>query len=154
MMTRNNFLICLFTCALAGAVACAGSPDSSALGPCPTGDRPSPDAGESGASDSDTGSVLERDVAQGGMLWERECASCHARLVFERDSRLFRKYPRLDCPDFLEGVSDGYLHTVIAKGGESVGLDAAMKPFGDKLSSDEIDDLVAFIRRVEQVVGE
>lgn len=96
--------------------------------------------------------VAERDVPRGGMLWARECARCHARLVFERDSRLFRNYPRLDCPDFLANVSDRYLQTVISKGGEAVGLEKTMKPFEDKLSPDEIADLVAFIRAVERRV--
>ena len=128
----------LAICGIAIALSCAGSPEPGQLAPCPTGPRPSPEAEQN--------QLGQASAARGAVLFVRECSRCHSRLVSERASRLFRGYPRFDCPDYQVGVSDQYLHTVISKGGAAVGLDAAMKPFEEKLSADEIADLVAFLR--------
>ncbi len=86
------------------------------------------------------------DAARGARLFEAECARCHSPLVAERGSRLFRGYPRLDCAAYLARVSDAYLATVISAGGAAVGLDDAMKAFGERLTPEEIADLVAHLR--------
>ncbi|MBW2291690.1 MAG: cytochrome c [Deltaproteobacteria bacterium] len=135
-MKRTTLAVCILACAL----ACAGSPDPGLLASCPSGDRDSPEPDPSRSARGDT--------VRGGVLFGQECNKCHSRLVIERGSRLFRGYPRLDCPDFLTGVSDSYLHRVISKGGKPVGLDSAMKPFEEKLSADEIADLVAYLRAI------
>jgi mono/diheme cytochrome c family protein len=86
------------------------------------------------------------DAARGGRLFEAECSKCHAPRIAERGSRLFRAYPRLDCAAYLERADDGYLGTVISAGGAAVGLDDAMKPFGQRLTPAGIADLVAYLR--------
>jgi len=120
-----------------GFAACASAPAPDAIAPCPTEARDAYDL------DSD---VPAGDPANGAVLFARECARCHSRLVAERGSSLFRDYPRLDCLDFQEKVSDAYLHRVVSEGGPSVGLDKLMKPFAETLSSSEIADLVAYLR--------
>ncbi len=87
---------------------------------------------------------------RGAGLFERECAKCHAPRVIERASRLFWDYPRLDCPAYLARVSDAYLARVISAGGPAVGLDSAMKSFGEVLSPSEISDVVAYLRSAPQ----
>lgn len=131
------FVICLLVCTL----ACAGSLEPGQLAACPAGNRPNLEP-PSVAADP----LVKGAVARGAELFARECAKCHSRLVAARGSRLFRGYPRLDCPEFVEGVTDGYLHAVIAKGGPAFGLDAAMKPFEEGLGSDAVADLVAYLR--------
>jgi len=86
------------------------------------------------------------DAARGARLFEAECSRCHAPRIGERGSRLFRAYPRLDCAPYLERADDAYLGTVISAGGAAVGLDDAMKPFGERLAPAEIADLVAYLR--------
>jgi len=86
------------------------------------------------------------DVESGAALFERECARCHSREISARGSRLFRGYPRLDCPGYLARVSDPYLITVISDGGPAVGRRDLMKPFSETLTEQEIADLVAFLR--------
>ncbi len=86
------------------------------------------------------------DAAKGAALFDAECTKCHSPRVVDRSSRLFRGYPRLDCPDYLAGATDGYLATVIHSGGLAVGLDPAMKPFSDKLNTEDMADLLAYLR--------
>ena len=153
-MRRSALVFCLVNAVL--ALACAGSPAPDTLAICATGERPIPDVVTDGDPEleSQLGRSTQSDAANGGLLFAQECTKCHAPRVIERDSRLFRGYPRLDCSEYLAKVSDGYLHTVIEKGGEAVGLASAMKPFEGKLSADEIADLIAFIRSAEQTIAE
>jgi len=46
----------------------------------------------------------------------------------------------------MVGVSDVYLYQIISEGGAALGKQAVMKPFADQLSSQEISDLVAYLR--------
>jgi len=128
-----------------GAVAifssCASPPDPDALARCPDGGREAiaparlaPDRG---------------DATRGAAIYARECVRCHSTRVIDRSSSLFRGYPRLGCSPWLDQTSDGYLRKVIHDGGESVGLDSLMKPFGETLDAGEIDDVVRFLRSRE-----
>lgn len=128
---RSLFLLLL--------LACAGPPPDE-IASCPAG--PGPEVRVAEVPRLPAAGV----AARGAPLFEAECARCHAPRVAERDSRLFRGYPRLDCATYLERASDAYLTTVISAGGPAVGLDAAMKPFGERLSPVEIADLVAYLR--------
>ncbi len=131
----------MFICILVCALACAGNPAPGQLAACPTGVRPTLEPPQ-----LDPNPLGRGAVTRGAELFALECAKCHSRLVAARGSRLFRGYPRLDCPEFFESVTDGYLRAVIAKGGEAVGLDAAMKPFAEKLGSGAVTNLVAYLR--------
>ena len=118
--------------------ACAGSPPPDSLGRC-----------ASGATQAVTLHEVPMeagDASQGAQLFAASCAKCHAQLVSERSSRLFRGYPRLDCDAYLDRASDAYLWKAIASGGSSVGLDEAMKPFDSQLTPGQIADLIAYLR--------
>lgn len=123
--------------ALAG---CAGAPAPDAIAQCPM----PPDAGLTSALpalEGPTGSA-----GRGATLFERECVKCHSRKLAARGSRLFRAYPRLDCPDYLALASDSYLRLVIAEGGPAVGRDEAMRPFGDVLGEQGLVDMLVYLR--------
>ena len=118
--------------------ACGGTPETG-IARCPT----PPDAAVLAALPGD---VAGGDAESGAALFARECTRCHAPDVAARDSRFFADYPRLDCDDYLAGVSDRYLATAIADGGVAIGRDELMKPFAPLLSEQEIADLVAYLR--------
>lgn len=120
------------------ASACAGPADPEARAACPSGERPASEPARLAAG--------RGDAERGRVLFEQECARCHSPRIVDRGSRLFRGYPRLDCGDFIAAQTDGYLHRVIHDGGESVGLDPLMKPFGEQLDAGAIDDLVRYLR--------
>ena len=131
--------VAILSCSFSAfAFACAGTPAPDALGSCPGELRTHADLE---ASDDVSG-----DATRGADLFALECSKCHSRHVVERTSRLFRGYPRLDCRGFHAKVTDAYLRRVISLGGTAVGLDKAMKPFAEKLSDQQINDLVAYVR--------
>lgn len=122
------------------AAGCAGDAPASGPASCPSAPDPA-----ALAATAET-EVAPGDAARGAALFQRECVRCHSAELAERGSRFFRAYPRLDCDAYLAAATPGYLHTTIAKGGEAVGRDPAMKPFEEALSAREIADLVAFLR--------
>jgi len=120
--------------------ACAGAPDPTALAPCPL----PPDASVLATLEGQAG-PSEGDAARGSDVFAAECARCHAARIVERDSpRLFRDYPRLDCPA-TAATSPAYLQLAIAEGGPAIGRDKLMKPFAEKLSTAQIADVVAYL---------
>lgn len=122
------------------AVACAGAPDEAALGPCPTPPDAAVLAGLEGRGHPPAG-----DAVLGAEVFAVECVRCHAPRLVDRDSRMFHDYPRLDCPS-TAATSPAYLQLAIAEGGLAIQRDKLMKPFAEKLSQEQIADLVAYLR--------
>ena len=87
-------------------------------------------------------------TSRGEALFETHCAGCHSAGTADRASFVFRKYPRLDCDEYLSTTTDAYLFKVISQGGAAVGLDSTMRPFNGQLSQTEIADLIAFMRQL------
>jgi len=128
----------LLACVTAAIAGCGGTPETG-IARCPT----TPDAQVLAAL---AGTAPAGNATLGAELFARECTRCHAPDVAARDSRFFRDYPRLDCADYLAGVSDRYLFTAIAEGGLAIGREELMKPFAEHLDEQEIADLVTFLR--------
>lgn len=137
---RSREIPLLFASVLLLGTACAQRSATSEVAVCPA---PVDPAVVARAASADIG---QGDAERGAALFDEHCARCHAPRVAERGSRLFRSYPRLDCPAYLRDVSPGYLFTVIARGGPAVGRQKAMKPFDDQLSQQAIFDLVAHLQ--------
>lgn len=135
-MTQRRALPALLASALFG---CGSTPETG-IAACPPPPDPAVIAGLS------VELVPAGDAVRGAALFAGECTRCHSPEISARESRLFRGYPRLDCPDYLARVSDPYLFTAISAGGPAVGREEVMKPFREKLSDQEIADLVAFLR--------
>ena len=121
-------------------LACASGPASGPASCPPSGDGPRPET-----LLFPTG-LVPGDPSRGEALFTTWCTRCHSLDVADRESRVFRSYPRLDCAEWAAGASDVYLYRIIAEGGEAFGKKAVMKPFADRLSGQEISDLVAYLR--------
>jgi len=123
------------------AVACAGPVDPDTLAPCADASRRLPTVEVAAPPTLPAG-----DANAGEAVFAEHCARCHTPRVAERDSRLFRDYPRLDCDSYLEAAGPGRMLAVILDGGEVYGLNKLMKPFRGVLSAEELADLLAYLR--------
>jgi len=104
-----------------------------------------PSVPEARAATPSVGTPSPAEVAQGKALFQEHCADCHASDPGERIF-IFRGVPSLECPTYAQAVSPSYLHQVIAGGGKAVGESRLMPAFADKLSQQQIQSLVAFLR--------
>lgn len=80
------------------------------------------------------------DPERGALVWSRRCASCHGTLGEGASAQ------SLSAQSFLSTASDGFLRYAIVHGREGTPMPA----FGDVLQAQEIDDVVAFLRRMEE----
>ena len=82
------------------------------------------------------GDVIEGDVALGGEIYQRECASCHG------ETGQGVSAPSLGDQALLAHASDHFLRYAIVNGRDGT----PMKSFADELSNEEIDGVVAYLR--------
>lgn len=89
----------------------------------------------------DVGSIeVSGDPERGALLWSERCASCHGTLGEGASAQ------SLSTQSFLTTASDGFLRYAIVHGREGTPMPA----FGEELQAQQIDDLVAFLRRMEE----
>ena len=95
--------------------------------------------------------VIPWDLVRGERLYTSHCSGCHGvRGKAEiKDEKLSAWAPVLNNEGFLSAATDGFLQATIARGRAGT----AMRPFGRgaqglvDLSMEDIDDIVAYIRR-------
>lgn len=80
---------------------------------------------------------------------EQKCDKCHGE-GGKGDGKV-AKALKVDLADWtnkaeMAKMTDEELHAIIEKGGKAVGKSPKMPPYGKKLSSDEINDIIAWIR--------
>ncbi len=80
------------------------------------------------------------DPERGALLFTEHCSTCHGTLGEGASAQ------SLSAQTFLTTASDGFLRYAIVNGRE----DTPMPAFGDRLEAQQIDDLVAFLRRMEE----
>jgi mono/diheme cytochrome c family protein len=90
----------------------------------------------------------------GRHIFEHYCAVCHGKAGKGDgvNAKLLDPHPANLAGSEIASRSDSELYDVIAKGGAGVDLAATMPPWGKTFSSDQINDLVAYIRLLQKGV--
>ena len=108
----------------------------------------------SNAQQEHQGPLLPRDSAdaaafRGGLVFANYCVTCHG-MNADGNGRAARLYsPR---PANLRGSNrqDNYLELIVRVGGEPLGRSPKMPPWGEELTDEQIRDVVAFVRSVNE----
>ncbi len=96
--------------------------------------------------------VIPWDLEHGRVLYESNCSGCHGldgKAELNQPGRLSSWAPELNNQHFLRAATDGFLQATIARGRNGT----SMRAFGQgsqglgELTSDDIDDIVAYIRQ-------
>ena len=102
------------------------------------------------AQNDDDSSAVERftdgDAAHGAPLYKRYCSGCHGADGRGGAQTFMPHIQNLTQKDYIEFLPDGYLFTVIAEGGGSVGKSTMMPAWKGTLSEQDIKDVIAHIR--------
>ncbi len=80
-------------------------------------------------------------------LWKAKCASCHGvdgHAKTETGEKL--QIPDMTSPDFQKKVKDAEMKTAILDGFKREGKSEGMDAYREKLTPEQIDNLVAYVR--------
>ena len=99
------------------------------------------------------GRAAAGDAQSGVQIYKSNCARCHGASAKGDGPDLVKLQAAVTPDDWTDAetnreLSDEFIVSMITKGGKANGKSPIMPAFGDKLSADQIQDLVAFIRSV------
>lgn len=89
------------------------------------------------------------DTSKGKVIFNTMCASCHGpggKGDGVASAALNPKPRDLSSSDYVSGLSDAHLTKVINKGGSSVGKSVLMPPWEGTLTSEDVANVVEYIR--------
>lgn len=99
----------------------------------------------------------EAQFKRGEKLFAAYCAHCHGKNADAEGrmvKRLYRKLKTQLPNNFTLGIYADrpaeYLHKIITNGGENHSMSKYMPPFGEELSTENIDDLAHFIKKAPE----
>ncbi len=96
------------------------------------------------------GTAVSVSAAEVGANWNKHCASCHGK-DGSGDTKMGKK---AGAKDYRDPAVQATIKPDVAlkniKEGMKEGSKELMKPFADKLSDDEIKELIAFIKKFEK----
>lgn len=98
------------------------------------------------------GALLPRDsrdaaVFRGGLVFTNYCVTCHG-MNADGNGRAARLYNPRPANLRMSDKNDAYLGLIIRRGGESMGRSPFMPPWGDELTDEQSNDLVAYLRSI------
>lgn len=96
---------------------------------------------------------LSYDQAQGKRIFYTQCVWCHADSTPagpSNRSNLKPVPPLMNDGTVLNGQADDYLENIIALGGGALSKSAMMPPYGQTLTPQEIQQVIAYTRAIAQ----
>ena len=87
------------------------------------------------------------DPEAGAKLYKQFCRGCHGADGRGGGHTFMPHVDRLTRKGYIDLLPDEHLVAVITEGGAAHGMSSYMPAWGDRLSPDEIRDIVAHIRR-------
>jgi mono/diheme cytochrome c family protein len=99
-------------------------------------------------------SSLPRDsgdaaVVRGGIVYRTYCVLCHGA-TGKGDGRAAKMYTPKPANLTVSPFNDAYKEMIVRGGGASVGRSSYMPPWGDELTDEQIQDLIAFLRELRK----
>lgn len=98
------------------------------------------------------GPLLPRDSAdaaifRGGLVYANYCVTCHG-INADGNGRAARLYTPRPANLRSSDKNNDYLALIVRRGGEALGRSPKMPPWGEELTDEQITDVVAFVRSV------
>jgi mono/diheme cytochrome c family protein len=98
------------------------------------------------------GALLPRDsveaaVFRGGLVYANYCVTCHG-INADGNGRAARLHTPRPANLRASDKNNTYIAMIVRRGGEAVGRSPGMPPWGEELTDEQVNDLVAFVRSV------
>ena len=107
-------------------------------------------AGESATQAN--GALLPRDSAdaaifRGGLVYANYCVTCHG-INADGNGRAARLHNPRPANLRASDKNNAYIALIVRRGGEALGRSPSMPPWGEELTDEQVNDVVAFVRSV------
>jgi len=108
------------------------------------------------AADQETkrtdGALLPRDsrdaaIFRGGLVYANYCVTCHG-INADGNGRAARLHNPRPANLRASDKNDEYIRLIVMRGGEAIGRSPKMPPWGEELTDEQVNDVVAFVRSV------
>lgn len=86
-------------------------------------------------------------IYRGSIVFHHYCVLCHGAKA-DGGGRAARMYSPRPANLARSDKSDAYKAMMIRRGGEAMGRSSYMPPWGDELSDEQINDVVAYLRSI------
>jgi mono/diheme cytochrome c family protein len=98
------------------------------------------------------GALLPRDsrdaaIFRGGLVYANYCVTCHG-INADGNGRAARLHTPRPANLRATDKNDDYIALIVRRGGEPLGRSPRMPPWGEELTDEQINDVVAFVRSV------
>ncbi len=93
--------------------------------------------------------AVGQDAEKGKASFAQYCGSCHGATGKADGAGAAALNPKpkdLTNPGYVKGLKDEYLRDLITKGGPAVGKSPLMPPMGSALKTDDVNNILAFLR--------
>lgn len=106
------------------------------------------------AQQTPQGPLLPKDSAdaaifRGGLVYANYCVTCHG-INADGNGRAARLYTPRPANLRSSDKNNDYLALIVRRGGEALGRSPKMPPWGEELTDEQITDVVAFVRSVNE----
>ena len=106
------------------------------------------------AQQAPQGPLLPKDSAdaaifRGGLVYANYCVTCHG-INADGNGRAARLYAPRPANLRTSDKNNDYLALIVRRGGEPLGRSPKMPPWGEELTDEQITDVVAFVRSVNE----
>lgn len=106
------------------------------------------------AQQAPQGPLLPKDSAdaaifRGGLVYANYCVTCHG-INADGNGRAARLYTPRPANLRTSDKNNDYLALIVRRGGEALGRSPKMPPWGEELTDEQITDVVAFVRSVNE----
>jgi mono/diheme cytochrome c family protein len=98
------------------------------------------------------GALLPRDsrdaaIFRGGLVYANYCVTCHG-INADGNGRAARLHNPRPANLRASDKNDEYIRLIVIRGGELMGRSPKMPPWGEELTDEQVNDIVAFVRSV------
>jgi mono/diheme cytochrome c family protein len=90
---------------------------------------------------------VDAQVFRGGLVYANHCVTCHG-LNADGNGRAARLYDPKPANLRMSDKDDAYFGRIIRRGGEAMSRSPFMPSWGDKLTEEQTNDLVAYLRSI------
>jgi mono/diheme cytochrome c family protein len=92
----------------------------------------------------------ELSVHRGGIVYMHYCVTCHG-ITADGNGRTAKLYDPKPANLVKSDKNDAYKELIVRRGGGAIGRSNFMPPWGEELTDEQVRDVIAFLRSIQEV---